>query len=321
MERGNPSILSLDSAWSRRHWLLLASTFALLALAVMWPRWGGTVEDSLAYFNTARFLRGEVPFSALRAPFPYRVAMPALAAWWPGDVRNGFATLNWLATVGTATTLAWLVHRAGAGRRRTLLAGLLAILSVPTFWYAPYLLTDPGAIFGRSVFALGVVTGQPWLALGGALFATAAREENILLLAWLLVMGRVGIVRGGIAIALAALWLVAVRWWLFPGLPSYIWAPNLGTVIAALHDTRSLLSLLGAGIVVIPLAVLGWKHVPRDVAPLKGIMWMMAVPPLYAALSVRIEGRAIWSLYPFLIPIAVFARLPGGDAPGRRRPA
>lgn len=288
-------------------WIALAGLFGALALAVMWHRWGGTIEDSLAYFNTARYLRGEIPFSELRAPFPYRVTIPALAAWWPGDLRNGFATLNWLATAGTAITLAYLVHRAGGERRRVVLAGLLAIVSVPTYWYAPYLLTDPGAIFGRAVFALGVVTGQPWVALAGGLFATTVREENILLLAWLLAFGRVGWLRGGIALALAAAWLVVVRWYLFPGLPTYLWVPNIGTVIAALRDHRSLLSLVSAGVIVVPLAVLAWRHVPERIRPLKGILLMMALPPLYAALSVRIEGRAIWSLYPFLIPIAVFA--------------
>lgn len=233
--------------------------------------------------------------------------MPALAAWWPGDLRNGFATLNWMATVGTAITLSYLVNVAGADRRRTVFAGLLFILSLPSFWYAPYLLTDPGAIFGRSVFALGVVTCQPWLALAGGLFATAVREENILLLAWLLVFGRVGLFRGVVALALATIWLVAVRWWIFPGLPSYAWVPNIGTVIAALRDERSLMSLIGTAMIVLPLALFGWNRIPDQLRPLKGILLMMALPPLYAALSVRIEGRAIWSLYPFLIPIAVFA--------------
>lgn len=293
-----------------KDWVSLSLAFALLALVVMWHRWGGTIEDSLAYFNTARYLRGEVPFSALRAPFPYRLAMPALAAYWPGDVRNGFATLNWLATVGTAIALSRMVQAAGGGARRVWLAGLLAILSVPTYWYAPYLLTDPGAIFGRALFALGVVSGQPWLALGGGLFATAAREENILLLGWLLVFGRIGVVRPGIALVIAACWLIVVRWAVFPGLPSYVWVPGIGNVVAALRDHRSLLSLLSAAIVVLPMAALGWKHVPERIKPLKGILLMMALPPLYAALSVRIEGRAIWSLYPFLIPIAVFMRLP-----------
>jgi hypothetical protein len=30
----------------------------------------------------------------------------------------------------------------------------------------------------------------------------------------------------------------------------------------------------------------------------------MALPPLYAALCVRVEGRIVWGLYPFLIPFA-----------------
>jgi hypothetical protein len=307
---GTNNAVTPGSAWSRTHWIALSLTFAACSLAIMWARWGGTVEDSLAYFNTARYLRGEVPFSALRAPFPYRVTMPALAAFMPGDVRNAFAILNWLATAGTAIFLSRVVHAAGGNRRQMVLAGLLFILSVPTFWYAPYLLTDPGAIFGKAVFVLGVVTCQPWIAVAGALFATTVREENILLLGWLLVFGRVGLVRGILALAVAALWLVSVRWWLFSGLPSYVWMPNIGTVIAALRDNRSLLSLISAAMIVIPLAVLGWKRVPDRIKPLKGILLMMAIPPLYAALSVRIEGRAIWSLYPFLIPIAVFARLP-----------
>jgi hypothetical protein len=311
MDKPAAPVFSSERVWRGKDWLLLAFAFAVLAFAVMWRRWGGTIEDSLAYFNTARYLRGEVPFSALRAPFPYRLAMPALAACWPGDVRNGFATLNWLATVGTAVALSRLVQVAGGSTRRVWLAGLLAILSVPTYWYAPYLLTDPGAIFGRALFALGVVSGQPWLALGGGLFATAAREENILLLGWLLVFGRIGVVRPGIALAIAACWLVVVRWAIFPGLPSYLWVPSIGTVVAALRDHRSLLSLLSAAVIVLPMAALGWKHVPQRVKPLKGILLMMALPPLYAALSVRVEGRAVWSLYPFLIPIAVFMRLPG----------
>jgi hypothetical protein len=208
----------------------------------MWQRWGGTIEDSQNYFNTARYLRGELPFSALVAPFPYRLTMPALAAALPGDLRNNFATLNWLAVVGTAVTLSWLVHAVGGDRRRAVLAGLLLILSVPTYWYAPYLLTDPGAIFGRSVFVLGVVTGQPWVALAGGLFATTVREENILLLGWLLAFGRVGLVRGGIVLALAALWLVAVRW--FRSLSSPVSRSGRRTPMVQ-RQTRDLLARTG----------------------------------------------------------------------------
>ena len=309
--------------------------FALLALAVMVWRWGGTVEDSLHYFHTAQWLRGEVPASALHAPFPYRLAMPALAAALPGDVRNNFALLNWASMALAAWMMALTVQHVALGRRRALAAGLLLLVAVPTFWYAPYLLVDPGAICARAAFVLALVTGQPWLAVGAGLAATAIREENILLLAWLFALRcapaldallaaarRVpptprGTLQGATridtlpplalpaALLLAAAWLLAVRWYLVPGLPSYVWAPSLHTVLAALADQRSLLSLLSAAIVVLPLAALGWRHAPAPLRPLRSLLLLMALPPLYAALCVRVEGRAIWSLYPFLIPLAV----------------
>ena len=69
-----PAFISAPS-----HWIVLLAAYALLALGIMWWRWGGTVEDSLHYFETARYLRGELPLQALTAPFPYRLLVPALA--------------------------------------------------------------------------------------------------------------------------------------------------------------------------------------------------------------------------------------------------
>lgn len=302
------------SDWRALHWGVLFAFLGAAALLLMQPHWGRTVEDSLAYFNTARYLRGEAAFGELRAPFPYRLLMPALAAYLPGELRNTFAAVNWLAISVAAGGLSWIVARVGGSRLQVVFAGLLLVFSVPTFWYASYLLTDPGALCARTLFVLGVITAQPWLAVGAALAATAIREENILLLVWLLVFRRVGIAAGIAALAVAAGWLLLVRWWLLPGLPSYLWVPSLGTLWAALHDVRSLLSVAGAAVIVLPLAALGWKHIPPSVTPLKTMLLLMALPPAYAALSVRVDGRAIWSLYPFLIPLAVYARWPRASA-------
>jgi hypothetical protein len=45
-------------------------------------------------------------------------------------------------------------------------------------------------------------------------------------------------------------------------------------------------------------------------APLKSLLLLMVLPPLYAALCVRIDGRIIWGLYPLLIPFAALAFAP-----------
>ena len=288
-------------------WLILFFAFASLSLAVMWAHWGRTVEDSLAYFNTARYLRGEIPISELRAPFPYRLLVPAIAAWLPGELHNTFATINWLSISLAATVLSWTVSKIGASTRQIVIAGLLLILSVPTFWYASFLLTDPGAIFARVVFIAGVLTGQPWLAIAAGLTATAVREENILLLVWLLAFRRVGWLIGLLALGSAIAWLLAVRWWLIPDLPRYLWVPSLATLKTAITDIRSMLSIGGAALLVVPLAAIGWRRSPSLLHPLRSLLALMALPLLYAALSVRVDGRAIWGLYPFLIPFAVYA--------------
>ena len=295
-------------------WPGLIFGFAALALFVMSWRWGGTVEDSLAYFNTARYLRGEAAASELRAPFPYRVLVPAVASILPGDLRNAFAGFNWLAITAAACMIAMTIARLGLGRQRSVLGGLLLIISVPTFWYAPYLLVDPGSICARAAFVLAVVTGQPWLAAAVGILATATREENILLLVWLVAARQIAIPAGVAALAVAGSWLLLVRWWLIPGLPSYIWQPSLATVLAALADVRSLASIVTGAGVVLPLALPGLRRPLPPLRPLVSLLLLMALPPLYAALCVRVDGRAIWDLYPMLIPFAASAGIGRADS-------
>ncbi|MYM81644.1 hypothetical protein GTP44_06700 [Duganella sp. FT50W] len=46
--------MTISGKLSSKQWVALAGGFAVLALLVMMWRWGGTVEDSQAYFDTAR---------------------------------------------------------------------------------------------------------------------------------------------------------------------------------------------------------------------------------------------------------------------------
>lgn len=300
------------SAALRIDWLQLAAAFALLAFLVMVWRWGGTVADSQAYYDTARWLRGEIPASSLVAPFPYRLLVPSVASIIPGELRNGFAMLNWLLVSAGACAMSAAVLRAGLGPRRAIAAGLLMIVSLPTFWYAPYLLVDPGSVCARAAFVLAVLSGQPWLAALAGLAGTAVREENILLLVWLVAMRRIAILPGLAVLAAAGAWILAVRWWLVTGLPAYTWAPSWGQALAALQDLRSLATIAGSALVVVPLALLGWRAAPPALRPFAGLLVLMALPPLYAALCVRVDGRAVWGLYPFLLPFAACVGLDRG---------
>lgn len=304
MQPANHS-LRLPSIPARYRWPALILGFALLALALMAWRWGGTVEDSQAYFDTARYLRGELSKEALRAPFPYRILVPAVAAGLPGDLRNGFAMLNWLLVTAAAGLCTAAVLRAGLGSKRAVAAGLLMLVSLPTVWYAPYLLVDPGSVCARAAFVLAVLAGQPWLAALAGLLGTAVREENILLLFWLVAMRRIALLSGLAVLAAAGAWIVALRWWLLAGLPGYTWEPSWWSFTHNLKDARAMASVGLTALVALPLAVAAWRKAPPALGQFKSLLVLMALPPLYAALCVRIDGRAVWGLYPFLIPLAV----------------
>jgi hypothetical protein len=298
----------------RFNWPFVIGGFAILSLALMLWRWGGTVEDALAYSDTARWLRGENSRQALRAPFAYRLAVPALVAMLPGAVHNTFAALNWIFVTATACLATASARRMGFGTRRALAAGLLVVLSLPTVWYAPCALVDPGAVCMRMLFVYAVLTGQVRLALAAGIAATAICEDNILLLGWLLgwtlYRRQPGVAPCLAALAVAALWLVAVRGWIVPGLPHAAWSPGFAAVRAMLGDTHGLSSLAGCAGVVLPLALAGLWRAPARIAPIKSLLALMTLPPLYAALCVRVEGRVVWGLYPFLIPFAVALGLP-----------
>ena len=72
-----------------------------------------------------------------------------------------------------------------------------------------------------------------------------------------------------------------------------------------MRNPRTLASLATAAGIVVPLALLAWRGMPAQLKPLRSLLLLLILPPLYAALSVRIDGRAIWSPYPMLVPIAV----------------
>jgi len=301
------AVLARIPRWMSSFYFPQLAAFALLAAIIMYWRWGGTVEDSQAYFDTVRYLRGDLPISELRAPFPYRLGVPALVAVLPFDARAAFAVVNWIFVWASALVLSFTLTTLFSDRRAGWLAGLLLIGSFSTFWYAPYLLVDPGSLFARTVFVLGVVLQRSALAQAAGLAATAIREENILLLIWLLLARRVPVMRGIMLIAGAALWLILVRFYLVQGLPAYAWTPHVAQLIAALHDWKSLATIAATCGVVVPLAAFGWKHAPAAMSPLKTLALLLALPSIYALLCVRIDGRVVWGLYPMLIPFAAAA--------------
>ena len=290
------------------NWPLVIGGFAALALLMMLGRWGALVADSDAYLDLARWLRGELPLTEVQPPFSYRLGLPALAALLPGDLPHVFGTLNWLFVTASALLATASMRLLGFGTQRALAAGLLAILSLPTVWYAPCVLVDAGSLCMRTLFVFGVLTGRPGLALGAALAGTAIREEDILLLTWLIVNDHVSKKLGLAALALALLGLAGVHWVVGAPAPGWHFETRYLTGLAA--DWRALVSLAACAGFVLPLALAGLRHAPARIRPLRSLLALMALPAVYAVLCAPADGRIVWDLYPFMLPFAVAFGMP-----------
>lgn len=244
----------------RFNWTFVIGGFALVTFVLMAWRLGGSAFDSHAYLDTVRWLRGDLPQSALQAPFSYRLAVPALAALLPGQAGNVFGLLNWLFVAATACLATAAVRRMGFGTQRALAAGMLVMLSLPVVWYAPTALVEPGSICMRMLFVFAVLTAKPRLALGAALAATAISEDNILLLGWLVATQRIGRTPGSVALVAALAWLGIVRWWIEADVPGTGWLPDPVAIAARLGDWKGWLALLGCAGLVVPLAMAGLRR-------------------------------------------------------------
>jgi hypothetical protein len=291
----------------RFNWPLVAGGYALLALAMMMGRWGAVEAESSGLLGLAHWLRGEAPLPLLAAPFTYRLGLPALASVLPGELHHVFATLNWLFVAATALLATATVRRLGFGTQRALAAGLLVILALPTVWYAPAVLAEPGSICMRMLFVCGVLTGRPGMALAAALAGTAIREDDILLLAWLAASGQVSRARIGAALAAAIAYIVALHFfWLAPATVETVLAPER----TGLAGWDHLLSLGACAGFVLPLALAGLRDAPDRIRPLRSLLVLMLLPGLQALVTGHADGRIVWDLTPFLLPFAVALGMP-----------
>ena len=296
----------------RFNWPLVIGGFAALALLMMLGRWGALVADSAAYLDAARWLRGEVPLAEVKPPFSYRLGLPALAALLPGELPHVFGTLNWLFVTTSALLATATMRLLGFGTQRALAAGLLTILSLPAVWYAPCVLIDAGSLCMRALFVFGVLTGRPGLALGAALAGTAIREEDILLLTWLIVNDHVSKKRGLALLAAAILGLAGVHW--LVGAPAPGWHFETRYLTGLTADWRALVSLAACAGFVLPLALAGLRDAPARIRSLRSLLVLMLLPGMQAALSGHADGRIVWDLYPFMLPFAVAFGMPKEQA-------
>jgi len=212
-----------------------------------------------------------------------------------------------------------------------MVAGWLLIISVPTFWYAPNLLTEPSSILIRVGILYAILNRKLiWVVPLGVL-AVLVREDNVIVLiaAVLWTLRRRDFrqaILWGTSVAIGSGCLILVRY-AFRSLPGYIWLPGTFWLRFNFLHLVNYVNVIACMGVVFPLFVIGIvRHeLTRELRSFfLFFTGAMLLPPLYAMISARFDGRPYWTMYPAMLPLAAAALVhlfPSRDSPPSSRAA
>jgi hypothetical protein len=274
--------------------------------------WGYVVADSRYYFQLALHFAGRFPTDQLRLPFAYEAATPWMAAHMPFDVTFNFALLNYLAVVAAAIVVYSICRGEGFTDQCSALGGWLIVISVPTFAYAPYLLTDPTALLWRACLIWALRAHNAIWVLPVGLIGVATREDTLVLLGagvvWTVWQRRWSETVVWTSTALLGVGCSLLIRHYFASLGVYDWKPGLYWLKQNLRSPSNYLSVAAGVGVVWPLAVLGFLHpgrLSRETARFWAFLSLaLLTVPAYALVSARFDGRPFWTAYPAAIPLA-----------------
>ena len=138
---------------------------------------GEYCDDCYDYVETAYFFRGACSLNDLVAPYCYRILPSLITAMVPFQPEMVYPLMNvvfmWLGVL----VLHGFFRRVGFSGRESFLGVMLYIFSFPVFWYAPYAVTDPSAMFFRIAGIYLGFTSHYILAGLSALVGVHARQD------------------------------------------------------------------------------------------------------------------------------------------------
>ena len=279
----------------------------------------GHLADAGKYMATVDWIRGESSHGTLYAPYSYRVLFTALASRLPFDSMTSINVLNVLFLVGTLILLYRLQETLGIQTRSALWGCALFVFSFPTFYYGTVGYIDPGFLFLLAL-GLNLIYGKIWWAAALTVgLGLLGKEGTIMLMpalgvalwqetrSWKTTLGWLFVATG----LWIALWY-GVRA-LVPVANQFQWSISLDLLLTNLGRPRSWLTLIMSGsTLLVPFLLLLLRRQPLARPTMKG-----TYGPLWTGLGVAIgyymyswttayvDGRMLWPVYLFAIPIAI----------------
>lgn len=274
----------------------------------------GNLGDAALYIRYVEAIRGTID-SLPPAPFRYRPLTPLLAAPLPFEPMTAINVVNVLALF-VGTWAMWIMLRGlGATERLAYVGCLMFVVSFPTFYYGTIGYVDPLAIALMIAVMAAVVAGRNLVVAALVVLAALSRESTVIVVvtavAWLALVGRPRreLVRWGLAWSIGFLATVAVIRIGLQGSGTNVWEPSLDTALSNARRPRTWLSAaltLGVPVAVIVARAPLLGRLDRRFLVVFGLGGILSVALFaYALTAAYADGRFLWPMYVFSVPVAV----------------
>jgi len=279
----------------------------------------GLPLDVAGYVRLVEYFRGELPADSLISPYCYRPLVPYVASKLPFKPLTSINAINLLCLFLSVMVLDGILTFVGYTQSVRNLGALLFLVSFPTFYYGTIGFVDPVAVLFVSVGVYLTLRGHALMLALCVVLGTLVKETNALIA---LLPGIWGWARASLSVRLiiqvamlgflALFTAVCVRTLSpFPE-RGWFWIPSLEAVRENLSRPRAYLSLfltlgLPAALALVAVATRrAGETLSRPIfrfllggVSLVTMLYFYTLPAAYA------DGRVIWIVYPFLIPLAL----------------
>ena len=268
--------------------------------------------DSYNYVQYVNYFKGEDVSNEITKPYTYRFLVPLLASILPFDSFTSLNLVNLSCEILTVLFLMYIFGAMGFSDKVKLFGGLIFAISFPVFYYGVVGLLDAPAIL---IITMGIyyILKSKVINLAVILIIGAmVNEKSILLIPFFFAYTfkaksiRSSFIQTGImAIAFVTANLI-VRKLTINADSQFIWTISLDSLLYNLGRVRTYISLILTG--GIPLALLLYS-IPKfkksenpNFAFLIGVS-MVILMILYSLTAAYTDGRFMWYIYPFALPL------------------
>lgn len=275
------------------------------------------LADAGKYMAHVRYFRGEVDSEALTAPWAYRPLPVLLASLIPTKPMTAINLVNFaFLTLGLLFLLKTLSH-IGVSGQTARLGGLAYVVSFPVFFYGSIGYIDPVLVGMMGIglhflitrqhvpffvlLWLGAFVKDPYIIMlpAWAVYQLSQARSNWLktilvsACAFLIFVGTIYLIRQITPVSANFFWTPKKEYFDFNfyRLKAWItWLITFGPVgfLACWYCLKKNISLFNS---------------PSDMACMTGLLASITII-IYSFFSVYVDGRYIWTAYPFMIPLA-----------------